>query len=43
MPIEDTNKTPDTIFMPLQVKAFETQLDINYIREMFNMSITFHA
>ena len=43
MSIEDASKTPDTSFLPLQVKMFGTHLDINDINDIFNMLINFHA
>ena len=43
MSIEDTRKTPDTNVIPPQVKDFVTHLDINDIKDIFNMLITFHA
>ena len=42
MSIEDTRKTPDKLFLPLKVKDFGKHLDINDIKYIFNMLITFH-
>ena len=43
MSIEDTSKIPDTSFLTPKVKAFGTHLDINDIKDIFNMLINFHA
>ena len=43
MSIGDTRKTPDKNVLPSQVKAFGTHLYINDIKDIFNMSINFHA
>ena len=43
MSIEDNRQTPYTNVLTPQVKAFGKHLDINDIKDIFKMIMTFHA